>query len=702
MEQNASRRFVVGVDIGGTFTDTVVVDDAGQLFESKVQSTPKDFSCGFIDGITEGASKVGISVSELLQQTLLIKHGLTVASNAVATRTGAKVGLLTTRGHEDTIFIMRAIGRVAGLSMDKIKFIARTDKPEPLVPKNRVGGITERVDYKGNILTPLEECEVEKVLSDLVGNGVDSIAVSLLWSFMNPAHERKISETISKHDSRLFVVVSSDVCPIIGEYERSATVVLDAYVGPILERYLVPLQTQLGELGYKGSLLVLVASGGVVPPATAISHGVGTVDAGPTAGVVGTSLLCDLLGIRDAIATDVGGTTFKVGFVVGGVIPMARETVMAQYTVSFPMIDTVFIGTGGGSIAWFDPLTRTLHVGPQSAGADPGPACYGFGGMEPTVTDAELVLGYLNPVYFLGGKMRLSKDLAAKAIKDKICDPMGWDLVHGAFAIHEIATANFVDLLRSAFFARGYDPEDFVLFSYGGAGPLFGANFAVELGIRKVIVPFMATVHSAFGSAACDVVHVHEKTEFLVMPVNPERVNSIFTQLENIAAAQLNREGLQDCFLSRSVEMRYHFQEHLVETPAPSGVYTEETIRTICDSFETKYEQLYGKGSGYSEAGIDLVTFRVTSRSRVLKPLIKKLSLTGEDPTEAFNGMREIYWRDRGGFALTPTFVAERLRPGNLLRGPSVTEAFGHTLVIPPGTCGRVDEYLNIILEKEV
>ena len=443
-----NRQFVIGVDIGGTFTDTVIVDDTGQLFESKVLSTPKDFSRGFIDSLTEGASKVGLSIADLLKRTELIKHGLTVASNAVLTRSGAQVGLITTKGHEDTIFIMRAIGRVAGLPMDKIKFMARTDKPDPLVPKNRVRGVTERVDYKGKILIPLEEGEIEKVLSSLVGNGVDGIAVSLLWSFMNPAHERKICEIIARHNPSLFVVASSDVCPIIGEYERTATVVLDAYVGPILQSYLVPLQTRLKELGYGGTLLVLVASGGVVPPETAISHGVGTVDAGPTAGVVGTSLLCNSLGIRNAIATDVGGTTFKVGFVVDGVIPMARETVMGQYTVSFPMIYTVSIGTGGGSIAWFDSLTGTLHVGPQSAGADPGPACYGFGGMEPTVTDAELVLGYLNPVYFLGGKMGLRKDLAERAIKDKICDPMGRDVVQGALAIHEIATTRLAENRR--------------------------------------------------------------------------------------------------------------------------------------------------------------------------------------------------------------------------------------------------------------
>lgn len=695
----SDKEFVVGVDIGGTFTDTVVIDETGQMIEAKVLSTPQDFSEGFIESITEAAAKGGFSLSELLKRTVLIKHGLTVASNCVATRSGARVGLITTKGHEDTIFVMRAIGRVAGLPMDKIKFIARTDKPDPIVPKDRVRGVTERVDYKGSVIVALNEQDVEDAISYLIGQRVDSIAVSLLWSFMNSGHERRILDKIRAKNRQMFVVASSEVCPIIGEYERTATVVLDAYVGPILRSYLVPLQSRLKKLGYEGPLLVLLASGGVVLPETAVSHGVGTIDAGPTAGVVGTSLLCNSFGIRNAIATDVGGTTFKVGFVVDGVIPMAREAVLGQYTVSFPMIDTVFIGTGGGSVAWVDPVTRTLHVGPHSAGADPGPACYGFGGEEPTVSDAELVLGFLNPTYFLGGKMELKKHLAEDVIREKVGRPMGMDVIEGAVSIHEIASASFGDLLRSAFFARGYDPRDFVMFSFGGAGPLFGANCAAELGIRKVIVPFMATVHSAFGAAACDVVHIHEKSEFMVMPVNPQRVNEIYRQLEQAASAQMNSEGIKEFFLSRSIQMRYHFQEHLVETPAPSGSYTDDAIRAVCDSFEAKYEQLYGKGSAYREAGIDMVIFRVTSRGIIKKPQMNVLPIGSEDASSALKGTREVYWTDMARFISTPTYAADKLRPGNLLKGPAVVEAFGHTVVIPSGTCGQVDGYLNIVLE---
>lgn len=436
----------------------------------------------------------------------------------------------------------------------------------------------------------------------------------------------------------------------------------------------------------------------MVPPETAISHGVGTVDAGPTAGVVGTSLLCESLGVRNAIATDVGGTTFKVGFVVDGVIPMAREAILGQYTVSFPMIDTVFIGTGGGSIAWVDPVTKTLHVGPQSAGADPGPACYGFGGGEPTVSDAELVLGYLNPDYFLGGKMKLNKKLAEEAITQKVGKAMGMDPVEGALAIHEIANASFSDLLRSAFFARGYDPTDYILFSYGGAGPLFGANLAADLGIRKVIVPFMATVHSAFGCAACDVVHIHEKSEFMTMPAKAESVNEIFAELERAALAQMEKEGFREVSLVRFIDMRYHFQEHLVATAAPAGTYTDETLRAICDTFEAKYEQLYGKGSAYREAGIDLVTFKVTSRATVYKPQMKKLDFYGEDPSVALKGTREVYWREARGWQRTSIYDAEKLRPGNQVEGPSIVESFGHTVVVPPGVLGAVDGHLNLIL----
>jgi len=694
-----NRSFVVGVDIGGTFTDTVIVDNSGQIYEAKALSTPKDFAQGFINSLKEGAAKAGLSLQELCERMTLVKHGLTVASNAVVTRSGAKVGLITTKGHQDTLFVMRAIGRVAGLPMDKIKFMAQTDKPLPIVPKSRVKGIQERVDYKGAVVVPLDERETQTAVSSLLDDGVDSIAVSLLWSFMNPQHEKTVADIVGRASQKVFLVISSEVCPVIGEYERTATVVLDAYVGPILNAYLLPLQRQLRDLGYARPLLVLLSSGGVVSPESAIQHGVGTIDAGPTAGIVGTALLCERLGIKNAIATDVGGTTFKVGFIVDNKIPMARDAVMAQYSIAFPMIDTVSIGTGGGSIAWHDPATGTLHVGPDSAGADPGPACYGFGGAEPTVTDAQVVLGYLNPSYFLGGKMHLQKELAERAIREKVSTPLGLDLVEGALAVHEIASSSFADLLRSAFFARGYDPADYVLFSYGGAGPLFGAICAAELGIKKVIVPLMATVHSAFGCAGCDVVHIYEKTEFTTMPAPPGKIEAVFAELENAAREEMAVDGIADYSLDRSIEMRYHFQEHLVETPAPASSRDDQTVADICDAFEKKYEQLYGRGSAYREAGIDAVTFRVRSRGVVAKPDLKRLAFGGSDPRAALKEFRPLYWKPAKGFTPTAVYAADKLTPGNIIPGPALVESFGHTTVIPGGSIGSVDGFLNIVIE---
>ena len=615
------------------------------------------------------------------------------------TRSGAKTGLITTAGFEDTILIMRIRGKTAGLSEEAIKHHVIYRKPKPLIPKALIRGVQERVDYKGEKITPLNRDSVIEAVRFLADSGVEAIAVALLWAQANPSHEQEIKKIINEIYPDLYVSISSDLVPLLGEYERTSTTALNAYLSPLVSRYLRQLGDKLGRAGYRRLPLIAQSNGGCLRLEDAVGRPVGMIDSGPAAGIIGAKYLADLMGYDDVITTDMGGTSFDVGLIYRGAPENAPETVMAQYCVSIPVIAVDSIGAGGGSIAWIEPVTNLLKVGPSSAGADPGPACYDTGGTEPTVTDADLVLGYLNPDYFLGGKIKLCREKAIHAIKTKIAEPLGMDVTQAAAAICDIVNSHMSDLIRNVTVGRGYDPRQCVLFAYGGAGPLHASAYAREA--LSTIVPVTASVHSAMGALASDVLHTYQLSVPMKVPADPDRFNSVFASMKTKAIDDLKKDGFkeEDTVIACFVDIRYVRQLHEVTTPCPSGSLSLEDLEKVFAAFETLYERRYGKESAYREAGMEIITFRMEARGRIAKPKLIRHELNSHDPSVALKTKRQVFLH--GKSINMDIYDFSKLRAGNVVDGPGIIETPVTTMLIDSDQTARLDEWLNVIIARK-
>ncbi len=693
-----SKKYLVGVDTGGTFTDCVVMDDQGDITIGKSPSTPSDFSKGILNSLEVVAKEMGITRKELLSNAQLFSHGTTVATNATITRQGMRIGFITTKGFEDTLYIQRGKGRVDGLLEMDIRHESTANKPVPLVPRKRIKGVTERVDCFGKVVVPLQEEELREMIRDLVENEkVESIGVCLLWSFAHKEHEQRIKQIIKEMYPSIYVAISCELVPGIHEYARSNTTAIDAFVGPLTRVYFDSLKERLADEGYKRSIMIMQSYGGVVdvddvkPVFTAVS--------GPAGGVIAARYWADLLGIENVISTDVGGTSFDVSVIPHRERIFAKEPYVGRFRVLLPTIDIVTIGAGGGSTAWVDENTRTLKVGPQSAGAEPGPVCYGRGGTIPTVTDADVVLGYIDPDYFLGGKMKLDKEAAVTAIKN-LGKEIGLDAVETAAGIYDIQNEHMVDLIRSAMIERGYDPRDFSVFAFGGGGPTHAATYGPENKAKSVVMFPMSSVFSAFGIVTSDVIHTTEISKRFRFPVDPKEVDSIFGELENTLLNKLNLAGFEKerIVLERTVKMRYGMQVHELRVPVKRKKYTDEDMQLLSDDFEKRYEQIYGKDTGYREGGIDIVSFEVEAVGLLNKPKIRKNALKGADSSHAVREKRDVFFRGAGGFVPTNIYDMTRLEAGNIIEGPAVIEVPTTTVVILPEQVARIDEYMNIVI----
>jgi N-methylhydantoinase A len=691
--------FIVGIDIGGTFTDAVAVNVAtGRVLQAKTPTTPDDLTDGVIVAIDELAQGAGLQPQELLGQTVKFVHGTTQSSNIMFTWTGARTGLLATRGFGDQVLIMRAIGRVAGRSLSDRRHFRTMDKPPAIVPKERIREVAERVDYKGDVLVALDLEDARQAIRELIDEGVDAIAIALLWSFRNPVHEKALAELVRDLAPGVHVTRSSEIAPVIGEYERTSTAVVNAYVSPLMVEYLGRLEARLGEAGLTRRPLILQASGGV----TQVDHTVpvNTIESGPAAGVVGAKLLADETGYQNLIATDVGGTTFKVSLLVDGEWSFAREAIINQYHLAVPMIDMVSIGSGGGSVAWIDSGQR-LRIGPQSAGADPGPVSYGRGGTEPTVTDADVVLGFIDPNYFLGGRIRLDRQRAASAIQTRVADELfGGDLMRAAAGIRMVVDAQMSDLVRKATIERGHDPRDFALLAYGGAGPLHAASYGREIGVTHLVVPLTATVYSAWGAAASDLRHTFKDSFAFNLPGDPAIPGTRYDNLERQARELLRRQDVDesDIAIARWAEVRYRRQMHEVRIPVPTGTIDPSTLEAIGTAFEARYEALYGQGTAYREAGIEIVTFGVDAVGRTERPALPRFKPTGAELQAARRSSRSVYWPELGRAVETAVFDGSRLEPEMGFNGPAIVEMPGTTVVVPDGDRAEIDEFLNILI----
>jgi N-methylhydantoinase A len=695
--------FVVGIDIGGTFTDGVAVDlRTGSVAAGKAPTTYPDPLPGVTAALAQLGEGHGLEVPELLEACAKFVHATTLTSNILLERRGGRVGLVATAGHGDAILMMSGKGRVAGLSLMERRHFRATDKPDPIVPRERIVEAPERVDSDGDVVVPLTDDSVAAIVEELSGLGVDACAVALLWSFRNPEHEQRLVEAIRRELPETFVTASHELAPLLGEYERTATAVVNAYVGPAVRDYLSTVETSLRGRGLSSRLLIVQSSGGVADVEQ--TEPVNTIESGPAAGVRGTGFLLSQIGEEHAIVTDVGGTTFKVALVRDRTPGLTTETVLGQYSLLVPMIDVVSIGAGGGSIAWAD--GSRLRVGPKSAGSSPGPACYGWGGTEPTVTDADLVLGYLNPDYFLGGRMPLSVDAATDAIRAQIAEPLfGGDVIRAAAGIREIVDAQMGDLIRKASLERGHDPRDFVVLAYGGAGPVHCGAYAAELGARQIVIPPNATVYSAFGSAVSDLQHSFQLARQGPAPGDADSIRGDFTSLEQKAREVLSSEGVEDdeVELSAWIDVRYRRQFHELRIPVElsgnGNGLDEGALRAVMRRFEEVYAQRYGSGARHGEHRIEYVRFGVDAIGRTPKPASAPAELNGDRPNEARKDDREVYWRELGEQATTAIYDGLLLGPGSAIDGPAVIEHPGTSIAVHPGQRARVDAYLNTIID---
>jgi len=694
-------KYVLGIDVGGTFTDAVAADLDGHLYSAKAPSTPPNYGAGVLDSIEAVAKVMGVDVEELLQHTEYISHGTTSTLNALVTGAVAKTGFITTRGHRDSIFIMNLEGRYAGMSPDEIQAVKRTRKPAPLVPKRQVKEALERIDYSGSVVVTLDEDALRADIRDLIGQAVSAIAVSLLWSFRNPVHELRVREIIHEIDPDIFVVLSSELSPRIREYPRNVTTLMNAQIGPTLRDYLAPLSSELQARRLRGPLLVMQGSGGTIAATEAPEQAITTIGSVLTGGVAGARKLGAQLGHDNIISTDVGGTTFLVGMIVDGEPVMESSTVLNQYRISTPMAKVATIGSGGGAIAWLDEA-KNLHVGPRSAGARPGPACFGLGGVHPTVTDANLMLNILNPDYFLGGAKKLDVELAREALRTHIGDPLGLTPEEAAAAVYEIQNAQTADLVRTEVVGAGFDPRDFMIYAFGGAGPVHCAAYGRDLQARGILVPLGKTsaTFSAYGLAASDVILSAELSDPTPLPADPQNVQRHFEDLEADVRRRLDAQGLtfDDIRVTRELDVRYSMQIFEVPTPVPAGVIDEQTVRGIVDAFEQRYAALYGRGTGFRDAGVQAITYRVYGTGILpFKPDLPSAP-AAPDRTPPVQERRRAYLDIRAGWQDTDVYNYSVLGAGHAFAGPAIVEAPTTTVVVPPGTSAAVDRLGNLIL----
>ncbi len=688
--------YLVGIDIGGTFTDCAIVDRAGKLLTTKVLSTPQDFSQGMMDALQSGARALDLTLDDFCRDIAFLSHGTTVGTNTILQKKGARVGLITTRGHEDAIHIMRGSRGYGGRDIRKVVHFPETSKPAPIVPKRLIRGISERVDCFGEVVAPLNEAQAQAAIRELVAEGVQAIAVCFLWSFRNTKHELRVRELVRELAPAVFVTCSVDIAPKWGEYERVTATALNAYLGPVMSGYLAKLDRTLTGLGYAHGLQIAQCGGGTVPVARAGEAPLLTLDSGPVAGVTASGFLGAAMGEKNIITTDMGGTSFDVSIIHGGKPAYAFTSNTDQYEYFLPKVDIQAIGAGGGSLAQAHPQTRTLTVGPQSAGAFPGPVCYGRGGTVPTVTDAELVLGYLDPENFAGGRMRLDRPAAYAAI-EALGAKIGMGAVQCAAGICRIVELNMADIIRKVTVEKGHDPREFVLFAFGGAGPAHAGVFAAELGVKKVIVPQRkaASTWCAFGAAAADVLHIFEHSEILATPVAAARLNAGLDAIEKRARALMAGEGIVAARqrFEFSLDVRHKGQINEVEVPMPWKRLPADYERRLRKLFVERYEQLYGKGSALAGAQLEIVVCRLRARALTPRPrLTRTKRATRAVPKAAFLQPRMIWWR---GLRKTPVVDGEKLAAGNTIRGPAIVETADTTVVVHPGTRLRVDALGN-------
>jgi N-methylhydantoinase A len=695
-----SLYFRVGVDVGGTFTDAVLISEAtGEIHIAKVPSTPKDPSIGFLMAVTQILKKAGLTAESISY----LVHGTTVATNALIEGKTPKTAFITTAGFRDMLEIARQVRP----SLYDVHF----QKLRPLVPRNLCYEVRERLDASGNVLQGLDEEGIRLIADQLVKEGISSAAICFLHSYRNPAHEERAGKLLEERVPGLALSLSSHICPEFREYFRASTTVVNACIRPVVANYVRGIEDRLKRQGMKAELLIMQSNGGVLTFNQAAEKPVYMVESGPAAGVIAANFVGGSLGHADIISFDMGGTTAKAGLRMKGRPKVTKEYEVGAearagvgqsrgsgYPIRTPVIDLVEIGAGGGSIAWVDP-GGVLRVGPQSAGADPGPICYAQGGKNPTITDANLILGRINPRYFLGGEIDLDVAAAEEGIRQKCAVPLGLSVVDAANGIIEIANAAMVNALRLTTVRRGYDPREFVMVAFGGAGPLHANRLCAEMQIPLLVIPPSPGTTSALGLLATDVKHDFSRTRIMKADrLDAEVVNGIFVAMEAEGKALLTHEGINATSMSflREIEMRYVGQSYELGIVCPNGTLKSEDLQQICDRFHPEHERAYGRG--YPEEMVEFVNFRLTAIGAIARPPLRKINSNGHNLGDARKGSRPVFFAEIGKFTETAVYDRYRVTAGQCLLGPAVVEEMDSHTVLHPGFQADVDPFGNLLV----
>jgi len=693
--------FRVGVDIGGTFTDIVFLADDGRVLTKKISSTVADYAQAIIDGLEQVFAEHDLGADDIAE----LLHGTTVGANAILELKGARTGLITTQGFRDIL-------EIRTLRMPRL-YDLEWEKPTPLVERYLRREVKERIDANGVVTTPLDLESVADAVDFLVAENVEAIAVCLINAYANPVHEREVAAIIEARAPGLLNCISFDVLPEMKEYERTSTTVINTYVMPIISGYLKSLRRALDARGIDAPLLLMQSNGGLMTAEAAARLPANIIESGPAGGVVGAQALSRALDIPNIISFDMGGTTAKASLIEngeftrsleyqvgGGIMIGSRLMTGGGYTLKVPAIDLAEVGAGGGSIIWID-KGGSMQVGPRSAGAQPGPACYDLGGVEPTVTDANVVLGYLNPDHLVGGAVTLNADKSRVVLEATIAKTLGLDLAHAAYGAHRIAASNMIRAIKAVSSERGRDPRKFAMLAIGGNGPLFAAGMAKALHMKRIVVPPAPGVFSSFGLLYADVAHHYSRTlRRLLRDTDPAELDAAWRALEEAARGQLASEGFppERMRFSRAANMHYKGQIFELTTPAPDGVIDAAAIARLEEAFGQEHETTYGHRAGPEEP-VELVNILLVGHGIPDQPRGPGQVAPPVLETSPSAVSRNAYFGPETGWIDTPV-----LRRGDLATarvGPCIIEEYDATCLVPPGGTASLDRYGNIIIDLE-
>lgn len=686
--------YKVGIDVGGTFTDFLLMDEKGTPRVFKVLSTPGDPSVAVLQGLEEMARSLSSTLEAFLREVEIIVHGTTVTTNAVITGNTARTALLTTKGFRDALQMRRGIREEL--------YNNRYLPPPPVVPRYLRIPVDERVDPAGRVLREMVAEDVLQGIEQCRRHGVEAVAVCFMHAYAEDGHEQKAGDLVREHLPDAYLSVSSDILPQVRFYDRVSTTALNSAVGPILERYLSRLTEGLRKKGFQGILLIMQSNGGVTTPEAVTRLAASTLLSGPAAAPVAGVAYAGPQGRRSFITVDMGGTSFDAALIKDGEPIVTTDGKVNRYALALPMMEINTIGAGGGSVAWIDE-GGLLKMGPKSAGAHPGPVCYGLGGAEPTCSDANLVLGYLSEDYFAGGKMRLDRKAAERAILERVARPLGLDPVEAAHGMYHIMNVNMASAIREISVQRGYDPRDFLLVCAGGAGPVHAALIAAELEIREILIPKESSIFCAAGMLLSDLKHDFVRsyhTGFWEEALNRNRFLSMVEALDREGAAVLSSEGIppERRVFRFSLDLRYVGQYHEVNVEMDG-----ETVRSLKDArirerFHREHNRLYGYDLEREGTGVELVNLRMSAVGLTEKPRFREEPFQGEDPSPCLKGERAVFLPGEAGYADVSVFDGNRMGHGHRLAGPAIIEQVNTTIFVPPGWEIRSDPFGSYVL----